>query len=175
MALTTARAGAMIEVTDSVAASSTSAVAQNRNVWLGPTSTAPTNVTPLSLTIGTGTALSANVILDGTITIGASATTTIDLTSFGGKTLAKVRHIIVLNANAAETGANYVVTLKAAASNGFTASGALTTTGVPIAAASQFYINNMNIAGWATSGSVKDVSFTAGSGGATVYFAFIGE
>lgn len=177
----TPRVGAIVDITESIAAGSGSAVPQVRNVTIGCTASAPTSAVAVQLIPGTGGPMSINQVLDGFLTLGANATFTIDLTNFTGssgtKTLAKCRGYDFLNTAAADAGSANNFTVSATASNGFTAGGKLPPSTAPatVEPNSQFFGDNLNSAGWTVNGAAKTVIITAGSGGANLYFAFWGE
>ena len=173
------RFGAICDVTDLTPASSVSASAQTRPVTLGPSSASANTALPATLVAGTGSPSSVNAILDGQISLAGGATLTIDLSSFnsGAKSLTKCRGCHFVNSAAADAGSGSGFTVSAASSNGFTAGGNLPPSTAPATVSPNGSLNatNLNTAGWAVTGSAKQVVITAGALGASGYFAFIGE
>ena len=175
------RFGVTVDLTESNPAGAGSAVATSRLVQVGSTAASPTTPNPANLTPGAGASAGANIIVDGLISLGASATLTIDLTNFaaltGAKTLAKCRGYHILNTAAAEAGASFAFTVSATAANGFTAGGKIPPSTAPATVEPNSFLagSNLNIAGWPVGGTAKTIIITAGTSGASGYLVFFGE
>lgn len=178
MAISSARFGAITDIQESLAAgaSASSPISAAAQLPQGSSPAATRSLSPAT----TGTPTSCAVKIDGVAVLGAAGTLTVDLTNFVGangatKTLAKLRGYHFENEAAADAGVNAGVTVTSGASNGQAFRGKFNATGYVVMPNSCDLGCDLNTAGVTVDATHKNVTFTAGSAGATFRFCFWGE
>ncbi len=127
-------------------------------------------------TVGTGSGVSMNVVISGSLTLAVSTPVDLDLSSYidavGTKVLTKVRGFEFDHQGIADS--NGTITITSSAADGFVG-GAITTTGFVLNPNSSVYQTNRNAAGWTRDASHKKVTLDPGATQQAIKFAIWGE